>query len=329
MNNNGKDITREEDNRQTSGFTTNLTDEMSDTEGMTDRNEFKNITLFYVSSSGHARLFTATRYGKRFMLKCLKSDFLFTPIYQQIQNKEFEIGVQLEHPYICHTIGLEQVDKLGRVIIMEYIDGDNLQNLMDKGMLTPSLAKKIVRQLMDALEYMHNKQIVHRDLKPSNVMVTHNGQNVKLIDFGLSDSDSFCILKTPAGTSGYIAPEQLMPNAKPEPTADIYSLGCIIDEMAKVVNSRKLKSMAAVCTIRDINKRPKSISQLRRHFRQSSYLRMVAISLAVYCLMMTAILAASYWHKHKQANAMQQEHIESNDSLRQDDNLVMDYQLWK
>ena len=314
--------------KATSGFTTNLSEEMSDTEGMTGRNEFKNLTAFYVSGSGHARLFTAMRYGKRFMLKCLKSDFLYTPIYQQIQNKEFEIGVQLEHPNICRTIGLEQVEGLGITIIMEYIDGDNLQTLIDRGLLTPSLAKKIARQLMDALEYMHNKQIVHRDLKPSNIMVTHNGQNVKVVDFGLSDSDSFCILKSPAGTSGFIAPEQLMPDAKPEPSADIYSLGCIFDEMAKVTNSRKLKSMATVCTIRDVNKRPKSISQLRSHFHQSSRLRIIAILLAIYCLAMATILAASYWHRQKQESVIQQNNIENPDSIKQDGNQVMDYQLW-
>lgn len=314
--------------KATSGFTTNLSEEMSDTEGMTGRNEFKNLTAFYVSGSGHARLFTAMRYGKRFMLKCLKSDFLYTPIYQQIQNKEFEIGVQLEHPNICRTIGLEQVEGLGITIIMEYIDGDNLQTLIDRGLLTPSLAKKIARQLMDALEYMHNKQIVHRDLKPSNIMVTHNGQNVKVVDFGLSDSDSFCILKSPAGTSGFIAPEQLMPDAKPEPSADIYSLGCIFDEMAKVTNSRKLKSMATVCTIRDVNKRPKSISQLRSHFHQSSRLRIIAILLAIYCLAMATILAASYWHRQKKESVIQQNNIENPDSIKQDGNQVMDYQLW-
>lgn len=93
---------------------------------MTGNNEYKNLKEFYVSKSGHTRLFTATKYGKRFMLKCLKKDFLYIPVYQQALSKEFEIGLQLEHPNICHTIELEQIDNLGTTIVMEYVDGDNL-----------------------------------------------------------------------------------------------------------------------------------------------------------------------------------------------------------
>lgn len=109
---------------------------------MTGNNEYKNLKEFYVSKSGHTRLFTATKYGKRFMLKCLKKDFLYIPVYQQALSKEFEIGLQLEHPNICHTIELEQIDNLGTTIVMEYVDGDNLQTLIDRRQITPSLAEK-------------------------------------------------------------------------------------------------------------------------------------------------------------------------------------------
>ncbi len=326
---NNDNVSEQRGGRLTSGFTTNLTEEMNDSDGMTGRNEFRNIKPFYVSESGHARLFTATRYGKRYMLKCLKSDFLYTPVYKQVQNKEFEIGVQLEHPNICRTIGLEQVGDLGLTIIMEFIDGDNLQTLMDKNLLTPSLAKKISGQLMDALEYMHNKQIIHRDLKPSNVMVTHKGRNVKVIDFGLSDSDSFCILKTPAGTSGYIAPEQLLPDSTSEPSADIYSLGCIFGEMAKATGCRRLKTLAALCTIRDVNRRPKSIAELRRHFKSSSRLLAATIILALYCFAMIGLLAASCWQKKKTETSSPQRQMENVDDQRHDDNKVVDFQLWQ
>lgn len=302
---------------------------MTDADPMHGNNEYKNLKEFYVSESGHARLFTATKYGKRFMLKCLKKDFLYTPVYQQALSKEFEIGLQLEHPNICHTIELEQVDGLGTTIVMEYVDGDNLQALIDRQQITPSLAEKIVGQLMDALEYMHNKQIIHRDLKPSNIMVTHNGQNVKIIDFGLSDSDSFYVLKTPAGTSGYIAPEQLLPGAKSEARADIYSLGCVINDIANVTNSNKLKKMAALCTTRDTNLRPQSINDLRNHSFSSSRYIIATIILAIYCLIMAGIIVATYYNRSKQAaeeaTAIQ---TQNGDSNKWNDNKIVDYQQW-
>ena len=194
--------TEEKKKKTTSGFTEDISKEMSDSNPLPVEDAFSNLHQCYVSISGHTRIFTATKYGKRFMLKCLKNDFLYTPVYRQALAKEFEIGQQLEHPNICRTIDLEKVDNLGTVVVMEYIDGDNLEQLIKKNALSAELARKIAGQLMDALEYMHNKQMIHRDLKPSNIMITHNGQNVKLIDFGLSDSDSFCVLKSPAGTSG-------------------------------------------------------------------------------------------------------------------------------
>ena len=84
---------------------------------------------------------------------------------------------------------------MGRTIVMEQVDGDTLQTLLSEKRLSPDLALRIASQTMDALDYMHSKQITHRDLKPSNIMVTHRGKNVKIIDFGLSDSDLFGVLK--------------------------------------------------------------------------------------------------------------------------------------
>ena len=92
---------------------------------------------------------------------------------------------------------MEEVEGLGSAIVMECIDGCTLKSLIDKRQLTPALARKIVAQASAAIDYMHSKQIIHRDLKPSNIMVTHNGHNVKIVDFSLADGDMFVVLKQP------------------------------------------------------------------------------------------------------------------------------------
>lgn len=309
----------------TSGFTEDISKEMSIANPMPVEHGYGNITQCYVSISGHTRLFTATKYGKRYMLKCLKADFLYTPIYRQALSKEFEIGQQLEHPFICRTIGMEEIAPLGTTIVMEYVDGDNLQSLIHKHLLTANLAHKVTRQLMDALEYMHNKQMIHRDLKPSNIMVTHNGQNVKLIDFGLSDSDSFTVLKLPAGTSGYIAPEQLMTGAKSEPRADIYSLGMVIRDMAEETGDKELARIAEICTNRNSQERPQSIAALREAISASTFAPRPAITLlSVLIALLLLIIGFTYYHRQQKAAA-----VETQENVEGSSNQVLDYKLWK
>ena len=156
---------KEDTQQSTSGYVIDINTEAGLITGRQD-GSFTNIAECYVSNTGFARLFTAVRYGKRYVLKCLKPDFMLTPVYRQALMKEFEIGFQLDHPNICRTISFETVGELGDCIVMEYIDGESLESLMSKGGITDSIARKIANGLLDALEYLHAKQIVHRDIKP-------------------------------------------------------------------------------------------------------------------------------------------------------------------
>lgn len=221
---------------------------------------FLDVKEVYVSTAGHTRLFSATRYGRRYMLKCLKTDFLLTPLYQQLLHKEFEIGIQLDHPNICRTIGWETLPQLGNVIVMEYIDGITLEELLQTK--DQRYVYTLLAQLVDALGYMHSKQIVHRDLKPSNIMVTHNGNNLKLIDFSFSDSDAFSILKSPAGTRQYAAPEQFVADVHTDVRSDIYSFGVIVAEIAGLTHDNRLHAVARRCMQHDINQRPTHITDI-------------------------------------------------------------------
>ncbi len=186
--------------------------------------DFTNLTE--LPSHGFNILIKAKRFGKWFLLKGLKKEYRNDPTYQRLLRKEFEIMVSLSHPSIVSVFSIENVSIYGTCIIMEYIDGITLAEFM----LQPQnsdLRLRMFYNILDAMRYVHAHQVIHRDLKPSNILVTHNNKNVKIIDFGLSDTDYFAILKEPAGTPQYMAPEQQSSNT-PDVRNDIYSLGVIL-----------------------------------------------------------------------------------------------------
>lgn len=231
-------------------------------EAVHDGSHYRELQEVYVSASGSNRLFRCERYGRIHILKTLQARYAGSDFYEQALRKEFNIGYQLEHPNICRTLGWEQHPELGRCILLEYIDGITLKEFMEQGKLTRPLACKIVTELCNALHYLHSKQIVHRDLKPSNILITHNGNNVKLIDFSLSDCDDYDILKLPAGTRYYLAPEVLQPDAPLDLRADVYSLGIILGEMATLLGNKRMAAVSRRCTQRKPERRYSSVEEV-------------------------------------------------------------------
>lgn len=217
-----------------------------------------------VSEFGYSELWRCRIEGKFHVLKALKRELRGQPMYESLLRKEFELGYELEHPAICSIIDFRQVPELGNCIVMQWIDGVTLKSLIPT--LDKSLSRKIVLEICGALEYLHSRQTIHRDLKPENILITHNGHNVKMIDFGLSDSDDYAVLKFPAGTAHYAAPE-LQNGGKVDCRSDIYSLGIIMSEMpgidARVIRKctarnpeRRYRNMAEVTKALTRNRRP-------------------------------------------------------------------------
>lgn len=186
-----------------------------------------------VSSSpeSYCDIWRADKDGRFRIYKALKSEYAGDQVYERLLRKEFEIGYSLDHPNICEYYAFVNLPPLGNCIEMEWIDGCSLDSLLPRGTVGKTLAVKIISEICDALSYMHSKQVIHRDLKPSNIMLTYNGNNVKLIDFGLSDTDAHSVLKGSAGTQVYASPE-LISGKTVDFRSDIFSLGCVIDRLS-------------------------------------------------------------------------------------------------
>lgn len=197
---------------------------------------------FYRSESGHSVLYRVNREGKFRVLKALKEEYRDDPFYQGLLRKEFEIGWELDHPGICKTFDFREVEGLGPCIEMEWVDGCTLEELYARGPVDPNLERQIFSELCDALAYIHHKQVFHRDLKPENILITHKGFHVKLIDFGLSDTDMHATHKESAGTVVYAAPEVLR-GEPADARSDIYSLGRILFEVSDRYTKMALKCM--------------------------------------------------------------------------------------
>lgn len=211
-----------------------------------------------VSGGGFSRLVKVKRQGRWFMLKGLKSECVDQAVYLELLKKEYALMVQLDHPAIVKAYAKEVNGTLGPCIVMEYIDGIRLDTFLS-GNPSAEARRKVVDQLVDALTYIHSKQILHRDLKPGNILVTRNGGNVKIIDFGLSDADDYAILKQAAGTARYMPPEQTS-GAALDCRSDIYAFGLLLRE----IFPHRYQAIAAKCTRQERSRRYESMVDVRK-----------------------------------------------------------------
>ena len=197
----------------------------------------------FIGQGGMATVYrgTDTKLGRQVAIKVMKSDLAGDEEFRSRFRQEAQSASRMAHPTVVRVfdagddlIQTPEGPKRLPFIVMEYVDGTNLRQLLSEGELSPNEACRVVDSVLTALEYSHRAGIVHRDIKPANIMITQSGQ-VKVMDFGIaravSDTSS-TLQQTTAilGTAAYFSPEQ----AKGEPIdarTDLYSTGVLLYEL--------------------------------------------------------------------------------------------------
>ena len=148
-------------------------------------------------------------------------------------QREATAAAGLSHPNICtiHEISEEGGQTF---LVMEFIEGEGLDNKIERGPLALKEALGFARQVADGLAAAHAKGVVHRDIKPGNLLVTPEGR-VKILDFGLAlltEGSKLTKLDTTVGTVAYMSPEQAQ-GMEVDHRTDLWALGCVTYEMLR------------------------------------------------------------------------------------------------
>jgi serine/threonine protein kinase len=171
-------------------------------------------------------------------LKVIKADSATNEESRQRFLRERKLAAKLRHPHIVHTTDAGEQD--GQLfVVMDFVEGIDLQTMIDRGSLEPRRAAAVVNQVGSALDEAHRHDIIHRDVKPANILIeTRDGEDwayltdfglARLADGGMNVAMSFkSVSGQSVGTPVYMSPEQVQALKELDWRTDIWSLGVVL-----------------------------------------------------------------------------------------------------
>lgn len=223
--------------------------------------------------SAGALLYSTIREGKRLLIKTTKDKSEYQTM---LLRREWELSIECDHPHIIHTLLLEDLPDLGPSIIMEYIEGCTLSEWLSTNP-PQNERRRVFEELLTAVNYLHQRGIIHNDLKPDNILISRADNTLKLIDFGLADSDAHIALRRLGCTPKYASPE-LQARGEVDARSDIYSIGVIMGELF----GGRHKRIAERCTKQHPQERYTNIAALQHAWQgRNRCIRLVATILLI------------------------------------------------
>lgn len=196
--------------------------------------EYPNFLLEeMIGAGGMGKVYRATEKptGQTFALKSLHKLWNLEPVAIERFLQEAEILLHLDHPNIVKVRGLGRYPAGGLFMVMDFVDGTNLETRLNADSLKSDEVLSILSMIVSAVAYTHRQGVIHCDIKPANILLNQQ-QEAIVTDFGFAQlmKSSLTSRRTVGGTQGFMAPE-LVKGTRPSPRSDVFSLGVIMDRL--------------------------------------------------------------------------------------------------
>ena len=234
------------------------------------------------AETSSAVLYRVRKAGKYFIIKTPKDN---SGKSLAMLQREYELSIGLQHPNVVNVFTYETSTVVGPGIVMEYVDGRTLEQFLAENP-TPAMCCRVFEQLLQAVAYIHRSGLVHNDIKPENILITRSDNDVKLIDFGLSDNDAYYLARMLGCTKRYASPELLAREKEIDARSDIYSLGVVMKE----IFGNRYSRISSRCLYSQKEKRYANAEELLSAFKHRGRPLKVAMVLFVAILVLLPLV---------------------------------------